>query len=208
MKLQLRPKKQIIGKVTIMLKLSDCRNHCPAGYNRMMVVLPSLIFLLLPTLISYGDETNTLPVSVIAETDGEIVQRALKSDEPSIILVPKNSKNQKTHFVLVNPLEVSITYFGYVMTAWSERPPSGEISPLYLMKIKAGEDQAWKEGQIGWCGTGAGIMKVHPGYAGRFNAQAPQAQVASYKIGFECTWTVDGKKKSKQLWSPAVTVKK
>jgi thiol-disulfide isomerase/thioredoxin len=103
--------------------------------------------------------------------------------------------------VLVNPLSVPLTYYGYRMDSWSTRPPAGEISPLYSTQLKDADNSEWQNGFNGWCGTGAATMVVPPKYAGRFDAQI-ELPVLAARIGVECSWkTSDGQTRQEEVWT-------
>ncbi len=156
-------------------------------------------------LASSSDDTNTLPIAKIAETTGVAVTDVGTGTTPSIVFVRTRSealggaKAIVAEFVLVNPLDVPITYYGYTMDSYQTRPPAGEIHPLYSRRDKEGDE--WKDVRAGWCGTGAADMKVPSKKAGRFEAliQLPSPVT---QVGFQCAWTAaDGKKVEQIIWS-------
>lgn len=151
------------------------------------------------------DDTNTLPIAKIAESGGVAVATAAKGTKPSIVLVRTRSEALgdgrvlAAELVLVNPLDVPITYHGYTMDSWATRPPVGEIHPLYSRQVKDGDE--WKDSSIGWCGTGAAEMTVPPGHAGRFAASIV-LPAKTARAGVRCQWTGPGEKKETLvLWS-------
>lgn len=154
-------------------------------------------------------EMNTLPVVTIAATDGQAVSEALEEDGPTIVHIGETqfktdfAERYLTWFVLVNPLDVSITYHGYRMDSWQTRPPVGEISPFYAVQVKTGDEGQWQDASFGRCGTGVDRMVVKPGHAGRFLAYLPLDESDS-KVSFSCSWTENGTTVSEVICSPII----
>jgi hypothetical protein len=159
--------------------------------------------------VSCADDQNTIPISAIATTNGEPVSRAAKATKPEIVFLGQrieshgNSTYVVADLVFVNPLEVPVTYPGYRMDSWQTRPKKGEISPLYRLRVQHDGDRDMKDKFVGWCGTGADKMIVRPKEAGRFNARIAMP-VKSAEIGFSCTWSVNGTRKTTEIWSPTI----
>jgi hypothetical protein len=154
-----------------------------------------------------AEDHNTLPAARIAKTDGQKVTDALQADVPTIVLVGKRTKIQAgqsqivADLVLVNPLDVPVTYTGYRMDCFSTRPAAGEIHPFCSKEVIEPDTEDVREPIVFWCGTGAGTMSVPPKYAGRF-AAGVALPVSSARVGIECSWvSADGRTQSQKIWS-------
>ncbi len=149
---------------------------------------------------------NTLPIRKFEQQIGDITTQRL----PKVRVVGHRTEYggecEVIDLVLLNPMDVPITYCGYGMGAWRTRPPSGEIGPLYSTQIKVAEDTNWHNDPNSWlCGNGAGPMIVPPKHAGRFDARV-KLPLLSARIGIECEWTSpDGQRRQIDVWSEDVT---
>jgi hypothetical protein len=178
--------------------------------NNRTRLIATVLFSVITLLSGCADDMNTLPVATIAAIDGQSVSEALKENGPTIVHIGRpqveagSGERFLTWFVLVNPLNVPISYHGYRMDSWTERPPVGEISPFYGMQTKNPDEGQWQNGNVGWCGTGAGTMVVKGEHCGRFKTYLPLGE-SDCKIGFTCSWTNNGKTTSKVIWSPTIS---
>jgi hypothetical protein len=184
--------------------------------QRMIEAMAAVLCGLFPIASGCADDMNTLPIATIASKStiaskyGQAISKVAAKDGPTIVsvAVPETPTDTNprflTRFVLLNPLNVPITYYGYRMDAWQDRPPIGEISPLYTTQTRKPADKGkWKRGEVGWCGTGADTMVVKPGHAGRFYAYLP-LDVSDCKVIVECKWNENGKSVTKVISSRSV----
>ena len=122
------------------------------------------------------DPHNTISIGAATARFGERVTKAAEADKPTLLFlesleeVNPTTNYHRVSLLLVNPLDVPITYHGYRMDGWDKRPPTGEISPFYTTELREKPNEAWKPNSLGWCGTGAGQMTIPPNQAGRFEA--------------------------------------
>lgn len=183
--------------------------HTPRR-NRVALIV-SLFVGAMPLLSGCTDEINTLPVDDFTGPDSQAVSEAFMQTEPTIIHTGR--PYQKTDsgdrylasFVLVNPLNVPIEYYGYRMDSFSERPPAGEIHPFYALQIMKHGDDQWQDGNMGYCGTGADTMVVNPRQAGRFQAHMPLGE-GDCRISVSCSWGDNEVSMSKVCSSPTISL--
>jgi hypothetical protein len=140
---------------------------------------------------------------------GERVTKAAEAEKPTILFlktideVNPTTNYQRVSLLLVNPLEVPITYHGYRMDGWDKRPPTGEISPFYTTELREKPNDAWKPNPVGWCGTGAGQMTIPPNQAGYFDAVLYSPADAA-RIGLRYRTPDQGETSATIVWSQEI----
>ena len=160
-----------------------------------------------------GDPYNTFPIAEAQKKFSVDLKEEAAAKAPVFKIVGKRRLSEEVHepvfeIILVNPLDVEISYGGYTMDAWEERPKPGEISPLYATEVKTAADPKWHDGGPGWCGTGAGEMVIRPHEAGRFTVRIEPESVA-LKAGVACEWkNAAGEKVKQTLWTPDLLAEK
>lgn len=170
--------------------------------NRFLFGLIALI-LLRPTRAAQSDDHNCVPIETIL-ANRQVVAPA----HPTILkfeqtLLRGPIPRIDIEFVLVNPLEVPIEYYGYELNSWETRPPIGEISPLYRLERREEGGTEWTKSPVGWCGTGAGTMYVPPRHAGRFRVQIP-VNNGVMRVGLKYSRKDNDISFSEQLWSDEI----
>ena len=157
------------------------------------------------------DPSNTISIGAAAARFGERVTKAAEAEKPTLLVletieeVNPTTNYQRVSLLLVNPLDVPITYHGYRMDGWDKRPPTGEISPFYTTELREKPNGGWKPNPIGWCGSGAGQMTIPPKQAGCFDAMFYLPAVAG-RIGVNYRTPNQDEKSFMTVWSPEIAL--
>ncbi len=171
--------------------------------NVEWLVLASLVSILVALLSSFLNNDNTVSTSLVCPTE---LLNSNPENGIGVYLIgraPTNSSGTSTStafdFVLVNHSNRHVLYRGYRPDSGTPRSPVGVVQPLYSMAIV--EFHKWEPVVDGWCGTGAGDMRLKAGQAGRFKAYLYDDERLA-KIGVRCyEHGVDGAKKEFVVWS-------
>jgi hypothetical protein len=153
---------------------------------------------------------NTLPIEGFVKTVGPLAKEAAALQRPSIQFISHRIESSGSHsyryieLLIVNPLEEPMNYFGYRMDSMADAVPSGQISPIYNPHEKEAETGEWKRKQLGWCGTGSGVMMIPPKHAARFTANVNNPGVP-LKIGIARLWKgTNGKLQGEEILSDEI----
>jgi hypothetical protein len=185
--------------------------HFRRGRSLVLVAIVTVLAIVVAgtvgmRLFGVRDPNNTLSIAEFRQQFPQLAEAAA-GNGPAIVVVSVKPSD-RTHMratdpyfvdaesILVNPMGVPIWHHGYPVD--SSRPP-GEISPFYTHASKKAD--VWKDGFMGWCGTGMADLQVWPKQAGRFIARLPMESTPA-KVGLHCFWNdAEGKKVAMTVWS-------
>jgi hypothetical protein len=96
-----------------------------------------------------------------------------------------------------------VAFHGYMRHPENLPVREGAISPLYSMEMR--RDGKWVGGGIGWCGTGAGEVKLVAGSKTTFSAHVKfDGDADAARIGFNWWVPGEGKRTYTMAWSSPI----
>jgi hypothetical protein len=151
------------------------------------------------------DRDNTVQIASLLPSGIPAISKATKR-EPVVVLCDQESggsdDSEDFFFVLANPMDVPLQYFGYTPESYSPRPARGDINPI--AQVEFDEQGQWVRRVRGLCGNGLATLSVRPGEAGRFRVSLPVPHEA-VRIGIGCSWKEkDGVKAGAIIWAPEI----
>ena len=150
------------------IEIARCREHFMVSFmSRGIMLVLGVAALLMAgrAWLEWNDEDNT-----------RSMDRILSPEQLRALPAPQEAKRpllvqlDNEQFALVNPTRFPIHYVGYRIHGLTNRPPRGDIQPLYQAEI-LDENGQWQRNGLRWCRTGADTFTVRPGQAGRFRVR-------------------------------------